>query len=81
MAPARQAASDKEKVLATRRSAYRRGVIVLIALAALTALEFLIASAAGGSVVFLFLIALVKAGLIVQYYMHFHRVMGQEEAH
>ncbi len=69
-----------EKTLAARRAAYLQGILVLVGLAILTALEFVIATAAGGSVVLLFLVALIKAGLILQYYMHLRKVWG-EEAH
>jgi hypothetical protein len=70
-----------EKVLVSRKAAYRRGILVFVGLAVLTALEFWIASAAGGSTVFLFIIVLAKAGLILQYYMHLGQVWGEEEAH
>ncbi len=70
-----------DEVLAARRTAYRLGLYVLIGLAVLTALEFLIATALEGSVVFLFIIALAKAGAILQYYMHVNRMWGEEEAH
>lgn len=69
-----------ETRLAARKGAYRLGAIVFVGLAVLTALEFVIATAGGGSVILLFLVALVKAGLIVQYYMHLRTVWG-EEAH
>jgi heme/copper-type cytochrome/quinol oxidase subunit 4 len=64
-----------------RRAAYRQGLLVLVGLAILTALEFLVASALGGSIVFLFVLALVKAGLILQYYMHVNRLWSEEETH
>ena len=64
-----------------RRQDYRRGLFVLVGLALLTGLEFLIASALGGSTVFLFIIALAKAGIILQYYMHVERLWSEEEAH
>lgn len=70
-----------EKTLASRKAAYRRGILVFVGLAILTALEFWVASVAGGSPVFLFIIVLVKAGLIVQYYMHLGQLWGEEEAH
>jgi hypothetical protein len=69
-----------ERVQAARKAAYRLGILVFVGLAVLTALEFWIATAAGGSAVFLFLIALIKAGLIVQYYMHL-RTVWEEEVH
>jgi hypothetical protein len=70
-----------EKALAARKAVYRQGFYVLIGLAVLTALEFAIAIFLVGSVVFLFVIALVKAGVILQYYMHMNRMWGEEEAH
>ena len=70
-----------KKVLASRRAAYRLGILIFVGLLVLTALEFWVATAAGGSIVFLFILILAKAGLIVQYYMHLGRVWGEEEAH
>jgi heme/copper-type cytochrome/quinol oxidase subunit 4 len=70
-----------ERVIASRRQAYGLGFYVLIGLAVLTAAEFGIAVAFQGSVVFLFVIALAKAGAIVQYYMHLNRAWTEEEAH
>jgi len=70
-----------EKVVAARRAAYRQGVYVLIALAVLTVVEFTIAVILGGSPVLLFVVVLVKAGLIIQYFMHLGRVWGEEEVH
>jgi hypothetical protein len=55
--------------------------MVLVGLAVLTGLEFLVASALGGSTVFLFILALAKAGIILQYYMHVDRLWSEEEAH
>jgi cytochrome c oxidase subunit 4 len=78
VAPARPV---DEKVLKVLKAAYRRGLYVLVGLVVLTALEFLVAVALGGSPVFLFIIALAKAGVILQYFMHVGRVWGEEEAH
>ncbi len=69
-----------EKVLAARKAAYRRGLVVLVGLAVLTVIEFWI-GVAGGFTVLLFVLILAKAGLILQYYMHLNRVWGEEEAH
>jgi cytochrome c oxidase subunit 4 len=69
------------KALAARKAAYRQGLYVLIGLAVLTALEFAVAGLLEGSAVFLFVLALVKAGVILQYYMHLDRVWSEEEAH
>ena len=77
-------AVDAEILEARRKeksAAYRKGFLVFVGLAILTALEFWVATAAGGSVAFLFIIALVKAGVIVQYYMHLESVWSEEGAH
>jgi heme/copper-type cytochrome/quinol oxidase subunit 4 len=71
---------DPESV-AARKAAYRSGIYVFLGLAVLTALEFGIALALEGSAVFLFVVALVKAGLIIQYYMHLNQAWSEEEAH
>jgi heme/copper-type cytochrome/quinol oxidase subunit 4 len=61
-----------------KASAMRSGVVVIIVLAVLTAAEFLISAATNGSVVPLTIIALIKAGLILQYFMHAPRVLGSD---
>lgn len=59
----------------------RLGWTVFILLAALTVGEYFIGSIAVGWIAPLFLIALVKAGLIVRDYMHISRLFaGDEEA-
>jgi cytochrome c oxidase subunit 4 len=70
-----------KRLLAARQVAYRQGILVLIALAVLTVIEFILAKVTAGSPVLLFVVALVKAGLIVQYYMHLRHVWGEEETH
>jgi hypothetical protein len=64
-----------------RRQAYRTGVFVLIGLALLTGLEFVIATMLGASTVFLFVIALAKAGIVLQYFMHVDSLWSEEESH
>jgi len=56
----------------------RQGVIVFVFLAALTALEFFVAVQIG-STVLLALIAFVKVGLVMYYYMHIYRLNTQDE--
>jgi hypothetical protein len=70
-----------EQILPGRKAAYRRGFFVFVGLAVLTVAEFFVASAAGGSAALLFILALAKAGVIIQYYMHLNRLWGDEEAH
>ena len=60
-----------------KSSALTQGVIIFIFLAVLTALEFGIAILLN-SVVLLILVALVKAGLVVYYYMHIYK-LNQED--
>lgn len=62
-----------------RAAAYRLGVITLLILAVLTIVEFFIAVALE-SIVLLFIVALVKAAIIVQNFMHITR-LWREESH
>lgn len=59
-------------------TALNQGLIIFVFLAALTALEFFVAVAIG-SVALLAIIALVKAGLVVYYYMHIYRLNRADE--
>lgn len=62
-----------------KAAAYRLGLITLIILAVLTAVEFGVAIYLE-SLVLLFIIALVKAAVIIQNFMHIAR-LWQEESH
>lgn len=62
-----------------KRAAYRQILIVFVALAVLTIAEYIVAVAVQ-SAVLLIIIALAKAGLILQYFMHVYRVW-RSEAH
>jgi cytochrome c oxidase subunit III len=53
--------------------ALRQGVIIFIFLAVLTALEFFIAIALG-AISLLVVVALIKAGLVMYYYMHIYKL-------
>jgi cytochrome c oxidase subunit III len=57
----------------TKSSALTQGVIIFVFLAVLTALEFGIAVLLN-SLVLLALVALVKAGLVMYYYMHIYKL-------
>jgi cytochrome c oxidase subunit 3 len=63
---------------ANKSEILRQGVIVFIFLAALTALEFFVAVQIG-TVVLLALIAFVKVGLVMYYYMHIYRLNAQDD--
>lgn len=61
-------------------NALTRGIVLLIILAVLTAIEFLIARFESVTVI-LVLIALTKAGLVIWYFMHLPRVFKPEGGH
>ena len=66
-----------------KSSALRQGAMIFIYLAVLTALEFFVAIALG-AVILLIAIALVKAGLVLYYYMHIYKLseeQGGEDTH
>jgi hypothetical protein len=57
-----------------------RGVVVFLALAVLTALEYFFAVSLTPAVL-LWIIALVKAGLVLWFFMHIFRLSGSEGGH
>ena len=64
----------------SKRQELLRGVIVFLGLAALTAAEYLLAIS-GIPSFFLWILALVKAGLVVWFFMHVKRVFTDEGSH
>lgn len=67
-------------VASNQGSRMRRGLLVLIGLALLTALEYWVAvELETGVVAYLVVIAVVKAGLIVQYFMHLTQLWRAKE--
>jgi heme/copper-type cytochrome/quinol oxidase subunit 4 len=60
-----------------KKAAWRQGNIVVVLLAVLTIIEFVIAIVSG-SIVFLFIVALIKAAIIVQVFMHVYRLWREE---
>jgi len=63
-----------------KKADYRQGLFVFLALAVLTGIELVIAINLDSPAVPLIIIALIKAGLIVQYFMHIYR-LWREESH
>ncbi len=61
-----------------KKIALNQGAIIFVFLAVLTALEFFIAIALD-AVALLIMVALVKAGLVIYYYMHIYRLSSSEE--
>ena len=57
--------------------AFRQGIIVLVVLAVLTGAEYWV-SIAFPSGVFLAIIAVIKAAIIIQYFMHISRLWSEE---
>jgi cytochrome c oxidase subunit 4 len=64
----------------SKSSELRRGVVVFLALAVLTAIEYIL-GVSQASYIFLWLIALIKGGLVVWFFMHVFRVVGSEGGH
>ena len=62
-----------------KKATYRQILIVIIVLAVLTAVEFAVAQSLENATVTLFIIAVVKAGLVVQFFMHIYRLWRGEE--
>ena len=71
---------DKLASKARMSSGYRTGVIVLLWLALLTAIEF-VANMIGASTVAMFLIAFIKAAIILQFFMHVSSLWLEGESH
>jgi hypothetical protein len=63
-----------------KKADYRQGFFVFLALAVLTGIEMAIAIYLDNPAVPLIIISLIKAGLIVQYFMHIYR-LWREESH
>ena len=64
-----------------KAAAYRQGVWVFIGLAVLTILEFFVSAWTDGSAPLLFIIAITKAALIANFFMHIYRLWRTEEDH
>jgi caa(3)-type oxidase subunit IV len=62
-----------------KKAEYRRNFYVFIALVVLTLIEFFIAINLENAAVPLIIIGLIKAGLIVQFFMHVYRLWREEE--
>ena len=62
-----------------KKATYRQILIVIVVLAVLTAIEFAVALSLDNATVLLFIIAVVKAGLVVQFFMHINRLWRGEE--
>ncbi len=60
-----------------KKAAYRTGIIVFLILVALTAGEFYLASISG-AVAGLLIIALIKAALIIRFFMHVNRLWAEQ---
>ena len=62
-----------------KKAENRRNIIVFVVLAVLTAVEFWLALNLDNATVPLLIVALVKAALIVQYFMHIYRLQREED--
>ncbi len=78
-APAPARGPDYIQLSARRKSAYRLGIGVLLGLGALTIVEFLMAAL--NSPVLMFIMMVLKAALIMYFFMHIAMLWRTEEAH
>lgn len=64
-----------------KRSAYLTGLIVALALALLTAIEYWFGIQTNPSVLTLMLISVVKSALVIYFFMHVYRLWRTEGSH
>lgn len=76
-APAR--GPEYAKLTPKRKAGFRTGLAVLLGLGVLTIVEFFLAAL--GSVALMFVIIMLKAALIMYFFMHIASVWRTEEAH
>ena len=71
-----------EKIL-DKSAELKRGILVFVGLAVLTVIEYFLGVAEGGTalVVFLWIIALIKAGLVLYFFMNLPRVFRGDGGH
>lgn len=70
---------DYVRLTSRRRNAYRTGLMVLAGLAVLTIVEFILSPL--NSAALMFVIMILKAAVIMSYFMHIATVWRSEEAH
>jgi hypothetical protein len=70
---------EYQRLTAKRKAGFRTGIVVMLGLAALTIVEFFLAAL--GSVALMFVIIILKAALIMVFFMHIANVWRTEEAH
>lgn len=62
-----------------KKAENRRNIIVAVVLAVLTGVEFWLALTLDSATVPLLIVALLKAALIAQYFMHIYRLRREED--
>jgi uncharacterized membrane protein HdeD (DUF308 family) len=65
----------------SKKKAFNTGILVLVALAILTGIEFFIAISLPNAIILLFIAALLKAAPIMQVFMHMSSLWSEEEGH
>ncbi len=58
-----------------------QGYVVALILAALTGIEYWVAISPWNSAIWLFILAIIKAALVVNYFMHISSLWKTEEGH
>lgn len=64
-----------------KAAAFRLGIIILVLLAILTAVEYAVAIYLANATILLFIIGLLKAAPILQGFMHMSSLWSEEEGH
>lgn len=65
----------------SKQKRIRTGIITIAILALLTILEYVISISMTGTIVYLSIIAVTKAGLILNYFMHVGQIRYKEGGH
>ena len=65
----------------TKQQAYRQGLVVALVLAVLTILEAVLANVGYSASSGFLIISIIKAALVVNYFMHVYRLWREEEGH
>lgn len=68
-----------DQLTAKRKAGFRTGIAILLSLGVLTIAEFFLAAL--GSIALMFVIMILKAALIMVFFMHIATVWRTEEAH
>lgn len=73
--------AQKTKTPQRKNRYFLQGYVVAFALAVLTGIEYVVAVSTWSSAILLFLLAILKAALVLNYFMHISSLWKTEEGH